>query len=563
MADTKKVYQQISDKEGELSPLYTQMDEDFDIFNLKKFELLDYEGKAVKNVDSVTLNAPRVYALRLMSVINSAELGINIVNHTLTDDIVTGIKKVFYTCLNKGDALLKRKQIGRIRNNLVKIAALRGRVGLRTLLWQGKDGTFYYDYLPLDPRFCAWEVGIDGLEWYSYKVVKSKATVLSEYDEVTSGTLAVVTEYWDKESHVIFIDDKAVVTDSNPSKKVPAIIIPIGEALSVRHKDPTAQIKLDGESIYSSVRGTFPNMNKAASILMTTAAFGFRPPIQRVVPPNVESSEEIDETVKTLYTGGATIIDAGHSRFEPMPLKDIAQSLPVLYGVLSAEKQQATFPDIEYGDIRYPLSAIAIAKLTEGRNQIFQPIVEAIQDCYVFALEMTKLQMTEGGLKPKAEELDVSSLNNQFDIEAELHVVSPEENISRYTVAAAARGFLDSETIRTDILKLKDEGQVQIGLDKDFTEAMVPELRAYREAMRLQGTDPDPDTEAMIITKKLGLAMGAGQPGQPQGAPPQGGGSVIPPTAGTMEGSAAAAKNLSTALGMTSTGAPPTEQGQP
>jgi hypothetical protein len=297
-------------------------------------------------------------------------------------------------------------------------------------------------------------------------------------------------------------------------------------------------------------------MNKAASIVMTTAAFGFRPPIQRTIPPQVEAGEQIDEDAKKFYTGGATIVDAGHSRFERMPLEDIAPSLPILFGMLSREKQQATFPDIEYGELNQPISAIGMAKLTEGKNQVFQPIVEVVQDCYMFALEMTKEQLTMEGT-PKPEGINLAAMNNDFNVDVELHVVSPEENISRYTVAAAARGFVDSDTIRTEILKQKDEGKIQRGLDRDFTEAIVPELRAYREACRLQGKDPDPDTEAMLITHKLGLSMGAveGQAQQP--------GAAVPPLPATMEGSAEAAKNLATALGMAGAGTPPTEKGQP
>jgi hypothetical protein len=85
----------------------------------------------------------------------------------------------------------------------------------------------------------------------------------------------------------------------------------------------------------------------------------------------------------------------------------------------------------------------------------------------------------------------------------------------------------------------------------------VPELRAYREACRLQGTDPNPDDEALIITRKLGISMGTAPQGQ--GQP----GAVTPALPGTMEGSAEAASKLATALGMAGAGIPPAEEGQP
>ena len=542
MAD---IYKKIDDKFKELQPLYDRMDEDLDIYNLEAYKLKDYDGKEAKRVDNVTLNDPFVFAQRVMSVINSSEMVLKVIG-AVNDEQVSAIKSILGYSTREADKFLKLKRLGRLRNNLVKIAGMRGIGGIRPILWKDKEGNLYFDYLPLDTRYCAWEYGFKGLLWGAYQTERSKDAIEQEYQKVVAGKTGKITEYFDDESHIVFTNKDKVKEEENTLGFNPMFIAPIGMAMVLKKPTTTDAIKYEGDSIYVANRQVYKDMNKLATIAMTTAAFGFRPPLQIVTPPGAEITEA-PEGAKQPYTGGASLVEMGYSRIEAMPLKDLSASLPYILGEFSARRQRGSFPDVEFGEIRYPLSAVAIAKLTEGRNQIFEPIIAFLVDAYEFVFDKTIKQILNEGLE--IGDFDTSLLVGNYAVEVEFHPTSPEENISRYSIAAAARGFLDSDTIRTSVLKIKDEGQVQKNLDTEFAELAVPELRLYRVAKEL--AEQGRDMEAQIILKRIGLALA---PPEAEGRPeeemsPEMETPIPPLMPGTAEESASEAEMLRTELG--------------
>jgi len=178
-----------------------------------------------------------------------------------------------------------------------------------------------------------------------------------------------------------------------------------------------------------------------------------------------------------------------------------------MFGVFGTREQKGSFPDVEWGEIQQRLSAIALAKLTAGRMMILEPVIESLSSAYEFILDELRKQAGILGLPLN------KALQKEFHPEINFYQVSPEENIANYSVAAAARGFLDSDSIRTTILKLKDEGEVQRKMDIEVAEMMVPELKLYRVAEQLKSEGRT--GEAALIYRKLGMAL------QPEKAAPK------------------------------------------
>lgn len=533
--DLGHIFQKIKQKRQDLLPLYTKQDLDLDTFRLKPFQLMDYNGKTpVKRCDNVTLNDPWTFATRIFSIINGAELVITLRamdGKPLSDDLNDSLKEWYFGKLEDADNLLKQRRKGKLRNNLVQIAAMRGVIGVRVLVWVDETtGEVHYDATPFDTRFGAWEYGATGLIWGASETERSKAAVIEEYGDklvMGIGRMAKVTEYYDSHLHVIFINGSPIKDEPNPLGYPPLYIAPVGAVEALKKPNEYDGAKWDGQSIYDGVRETYFNDNKLASIWMTTSAFGFRPPMQKVTPPG-EDIDEMPEGANKLYTGGGQVIDSGHSRLEPLPLKDVAASLPAIVGLLSAGKQRATFPDVEYGEVRYPLSAVAIAKLSEGRNQVFAPILEAITDAVSFTVNQFRKQTIKLGLDNSG--IELNKLSKEHRVKIEYFATSPDENISNLSVAAAARGFYDSDTIRTKILKQRNEGTIEKNLDDEWVNQLMPELKAYRVAKRY--IEEDRVTEATLIIEKLRQQFGMNipMPGQKGASPPLAQGAPAPPT---------------------------------
>ena len=501
-----EIYQKIQAKKQELLPLYNRMNSDLDLYNLKAYKLLDYDGSELKRVDSVTLNDARTYADRFISIATSSEMVVDL-KGDLDDDAVSAIKREFHTALYEADRALKAKRLGKVKRNLVKIAAIRGIMGVRVLFWE-EEGKLVYNILPLDTRNCAWEYGLRNILWCSYEQNVPRAAIEAEWGKDIGKKLGLVTEYWDKDAHIIYAGTEKVLEEENTLGYPPVFIENVGSGIVLSMPMITDLVKYTGESIYTSNRETYESMNKLASFWMTTAGASFRPDLQERTPPGIEPSE-MSEEAKHPYGGRGRVFQMGASWFEAMPYRDIAASLPAMFGVFGTREQKGAFPDVEWGEILQRLSAIALAKLTAGRRMILEPVIESLSSAYEFILDELRKQAGILGLPLN------KALQKEFHPEINFYQVSPEENIANYSVAAAARGFLDSDSIRTTILKLKDEGEVQRKMDIEVAEMMVPELKLYRVAEQLKSEGRT--GEAALIYRKLGMAL---QPEAQKAVPP-------------------------------------------
>ena len=512
------ILRKIESKQGELTPLYDRMDSDLKLYNLEPFTLYDYDGKTkIERVDNVTLNDPRTFADRVISVISSSKMVIDIKKPNLPDEAISAIKDILNGALEDADTLLAGKRLGGIKSNLTQIAALRGHIGVRVLVYQGEDGNIVYDILPLDTRHCAWEFGRKGVLWVASKTLRSRDAVEDEYEQELGGRKfakkqLVVTDYYDNNLHVIYVEKDKILEEENTLGRPPVYISPVGTAQALRPPNTTDAVKYEGESIFAADRNVYLDNNKLATIWMTTTAAGFRPPMQL----RTEVGQEAPEVPKHALTSPGAVVDVGSSRFEPMPLKDIHASMPALIGWFSACRQRGSFPDVEFGEIVYQLSALAIAKLTEGRNQVFEQVVAALSRCYEFIGNEVKRQILDNKFSLEGRE----HLNQDYRLEVSFHATSPEENIASYSIARAAEGLVDRDTIRTNILKLRDEGDVEKKLNVEFAEMLVPELRLYRTAVEL-AKDNREDESKIIMAKlrALGVVPEGKKTPSPKGIP--------------------------------------------
>jgi hypothetical protein len=149
--------------------------------------------------------------------------------------------------------------------------------------------------------------------------------------------------------------------------------------------------------------------------------------------------------------------------YKPMPHESVVNTAKFLYSLLDSRKQQGSFSSVDYGDLTFPLSSVAIARLTSAKNDVVLPRIQAIATFYQHLSKMIKKQFVAGdfsasmtGEEGKKMTFSPADLGGDYDIRYRFFASSPEEDIANYAVAAAAQGFISGDTIRRDILKLKD-----------------------------------------------------------------------------------------------------------
>ena len=264
-----------------------------------------------------------------------------------------------------------------------------------------------------------------------------------------------------------------------------------------------------------------------------------------------ESEDGMKLPEKSPHGAGAITGIKRGERFVAIPYRDVTQAASFFWSIVEGEWQRGTLPAVDYGNLEFPLSAVAISKLTESRDVLFLPRLQAMGLIYRGICHMLIEQFIENGLTAElgeaGEEVEYTpaDLEGQYRVSTSFHTVSPEQNIANYSVAAAARGFISAETTRRDVLKLQDPVAEERNLAEQQAAELVPEVRLFRiaralleEAKLLKGSEAKAKKmEAMLVGKAIGLSLeqltkgqmpqapppAPGAPEEAEGAPPIGG----------------------------------------
>ena len=490
MADYLKMVEQ---REAELNALFARMDKEKDLYYLKAFTLKDNDGREIPNVNNLTLNDPAVFAKRAIAILAGAEMQTVVEGEGLTDKQTTFIEGFL-----DGLDFAVNAQLAELRGWASAFAfyceqiALRGRVSARCLLrMDGKK--FVPDILPLDGRYLIHEVGADGLNWVAYKTSRTKAKILAEYDIQINSATAVVTDFWDEEFNRIFISSQQAREQKNTFGYLPFVIQISGGGSMLQDEDA---LEHEGEGVLSLNCDLYPELNRLATILHTLNELSFNAGMQ------YESGAGEQAKKPTLPPYGKRFVlpvEKGGG-FKPMPINDIRDSTRLLYSMLEGRIQRGSLPAVDYGNLTFPLSAVAISRLTEGRDQIFLPRIQALA---MFKQQLGKMairQYVDGKMKVElgqggyTQQYPYQQLKGDYTVKYRFFTTSAEQKIADLAVARSAQGFLSDDTIRRDILKLPNPN----------AERVNPAIALYRHACSL--IEEEEYIEARLVAEQL-MAM--------------------------------------------------------
>ena len=510
----EKDYGWIESTQMDFQALFERMDKDADMYNQIEYKLKDLNNQLnAKDVVNITMNDPKVFADRAQAFMNSAAMQTVVDGRSLTDKEKTKVEHFDEDIRYEIDCKLNTRDIAGLYPFTIEQSCIRGTIGARYTSWDN-NGIFVPDLVPCDSRFLIYEYGDEELERVGFKTFRSKEAIIGRYPSATfrgDANKGAIWEEWTKDWCRIWLTDPYALVgegqqlDEKPNVYgyVPFIVQGVG-AGTMLQDDNSRQHRF--ESIFANNRLLYGHLNMLGSILQTLNYMTFNRAYQWESEAGaVAKSPPKQGTRKTIP------IDKGTRGLFPTDIEDIGQATRLFYALLLGAIQRGSLPNIDYGNLTFPLSAVAISKLTSQKDAIFSPRLQAIalflrklhymiRDQYV----MGKYEATLGE-RGLTNNYKASDLNKDYAVYYKFHSVSPEQDIANYAVAQQALAVgMSPETVFTDIIKLQDPiGEINKGRAYR-AEQLDPVVAMFRYAHALvdEGTD-ESFLEADLVVQKI------------------------------------------------------------
>ncbi len=480
-------------KETDYNLLRDRFDRDLALYYLERFVLKKPDSNdKMPNSLSITLNDAKTFGDMCVSILAADNRSFDITG--VDETLQKRLEKEYTHWLYINDEQLEQKQSEPLEDCINFFDLYRGWIGGLVLMYQ--DGDKYLPSItPVDPRWMTWEVGDRGLKQFSYRIRmgEEQAEEQFKHDFKTKEKKKKPVDLqcvWDTMNYYVgtytdqgntkleIIDEKAHNLGICPGIIVP---VPTQPLLISGSEDYATSLSRQGESIYSANRDMYPTINMVASILASIMQESY---VSSFVYKG--RKEGFDENP----TGAGKYVQIDPTEaIELMPARDLNRATEYLFGILGSGKQRGSLSDINYGQISFELSALAVAQLKSGREGIFVPRRKAKKTFYRRAFNILRHQVLHGGYKTNIEEDDAIEVDKKlFEqkcvINIDFNSVSPEENISNFTIANQAQALgLPLSKIYRNILHDDDpKGTIREGkLERAYK--TVPLLELYDMAI--------------------------------------------------------------------------------
>ena len=516
----------IKAKQEEQAELDARMQTDMNLVNLIPYTMRDSQKHKVPDIINVTLNRPAVFAANVISALEGAtqQTIVESENRSIDTDEIENFQNAAFASANNR---LRRQPGASLLNSFADIQlCFRGRTA-RRVLFRLEDKTLVPDIVPWDGRYVYFDMGINGLAWAAYKTKRSKASIEAEYGITVKSKEGEVLDVWDTEHNEVWIDGKKHLEQEHWYLETPVVIqivsLGYGDALLDANRK-----KHEGESILFLVRDLIPELNRLASILQTLNLKAVKPPAEQHRKGGGESSEYEE----ALGIGKITGLDVGEST-NIINFGDAKRAAEMLYNIVEKALQSGSLSDVDLGNLQFPLSAVALVELGEGRDQVFLPRLQAKALLNQATAEMFTRQVlqiggtVELGTSGHKKKFNTHKLEGEYETTYKYYTKSPKIDMARVAQAQAAREFFDLETLYKDVLMVEDW---QRALQKRYfymAEQVDPLILRYRIMMslvkRAEEGDEDAAREAKVMAASMGMSLAQIKAGQlpPPPEPPK------------------------------------------
>jgi hypothetical protein len=498
--DTHKMITQV-DSEWGLS-IFPRMDEDEKLWTLEPYKLKDENNNLIEAVQNVTLNTPRVFGERVMAVQNEQEelLEINgfLKGKEMTGD-QTAVIENFYRDIWY---MANEQQIEALNPGLDyylwEQADIRGRIGARVLLYQDNDG-FHAEIMPFDMRNCIFGVGRYGLLWTAYKSILSREEVMDEYPGYALQDASTVTrwDYWNQNEEIVFLNGREYTGQDNPLGHPPVVIQLCQQGTFLQTS--ARALRMRGDSIFSANRELYPHLNAIASIMQTQNMLTLSP------PQKLKSKSGKKLTSEPVYRMGRQVALEVGEDLEKIDAPDIQNSTRFFQALLDGAIQRGSISHIDWGNLSFQLSQVAIATLAGASRQVFSPrnltmgrfkkllLKELIRQFKYFDMK------ADIGRYGKHRTYTPKDLEGDYTVDFEYVANLPEEVAATYGLAAQATRWMDDRTIRKTILKYRNYDEIDQKFTVQTAQKVSKALSLFVMAQALDQQDKPDEARLLLI----------------------------------------------------------------
>jgi len=505
MADqSNKEYKLIQEKKKEMTPIFDRMDEDEKLYLLDPFKMKKLPPQDTKDMDgmrNITLPGPQLYTNKAIQLLGGLDMQRIVEGRDTKDKQTTKIEEFLEDIYYLIDERLVRRGLLGLDGFTNEQDCLRGRIPAKVCLRMDPDGNLILDVLPLDARYFLSDNDGEKMLWGAPTYKRSKEQIEREYGEEQSkkapGSGAEVIDYWDEEKNIVFIGGKLSLEQPNTYKYPPFVqsIVPSGSQF---YSDNA--MKHRGESILWSSRGLWKEKNMVATILATLTIEAIRGGMQLASKDGQTKPDDSPygaEKVLSVESGGG---------YSPMPINDIKAATRLLYSIIETDLQRTGFTALDYGSLSFPLSAIAVTKLSIAKNDVMLPRIQAKA---VFNQALSRMiidqcvalgQTIKIGKPGSQNSYSTKDLKGDFQINYKFFSMSKEQTAADLAIANAAQGFLSPDTIRRDLLALRDPDGEEVKWKSAQAKRIDEVLFLFDSAYSLVDKDKPTDKEQMEAT---------------------------------------------------------------
>lgn len=382
-----KNYQLILDKKNEMSSsgLFRRMDDDRKLAILDPYQMKNLDGQITPDVINVTMNEAKVFLGRSAAIMNGANMQRIVFGNGLSDKDTTTLEHFFHDIYYLNDLMVANAFQTSLYGFLIEQILIRGAIAARVLMREDGD-KFLPDISPIDTRWFSYENDSQGLIWGAPEVSRSKSQIERDYGIVIrNAKYAAVCDFWDDEVNEIYIATqiyKGGGQTNDPAKHPerqtkhglgypPLITMQSGAGL--QSLMDIGGLKFKGESIFENNRGLIPELHRAASIFQTLTAMGFEGSYEYESDEGTEADTPKDFALRRKIIP----VDKGGG-FRIIQVNDVKNATRLFYNMLVGALQRGGLPNIDFGNLSFPLSAVAISKLTAAKDAIFIPRLNAL-----------------------------------------------------------------------------------------------------------------------------------------------------------------------------------------
>lgn len=518
----------VKDKKIEVADLQKRMDTDVDLVNLAKYVLEDVNKKKVPNSVSITLNDPAVFAANVESSLFSAseQVVVESDDKNLDTAYIEDLIKASFTSANHRLAKQGKFPLNPVLDQLM---CRRGR-GAARCLFRMEEGQLITDIVPWDTRYVYYAMGPNGLAYGAYETYMTKADIEAELwaqsiKFTLTGKGATVLDVWDTDHNEIWVDSQKKFEQEHKFGFTPVAIqvVPMGSMLA--DKD---SLKYQGESIFFLIRDLSPELNRLASVIQSLNMKALDNALLWKSKKGIgEGTPTVPPKYEDLTTPGAVTAADIEGGVEPVNYGEIKRSAYLLHSMIETRIQRGSLTSTDLGTLSFPLSAVALIELGEGRDQVFLPRLGARGLLKEQLAEMLLSQIiqtggsVEIGHSGHERTFNTSKLNGEYEVAFKYFIKSPQIDVARFSMAAAAGNLISDRAKRREILQREDPDEDERQLLWEEAGRLSPAIKMHRVIKGLiemgEKGDKDAGFEAEVISAEMGAnlkQMLSGEPGQ-------------------------------------------------